>query len=85
MNALQLQQLLQQLSSQSRAMETTLSSLRGAVQQLTLPQVRDSRKGPPDGSSSPAVAYWMPLVLAFALGACLGVASARTSSALWRR
>ena len=84
-DAKRVQLLLQQLSSQSRGMEATLSSLRAAVVQLSLPPAKDSLKASSGSSRGSAVYFWTPLALAFALGACLGVASARTSAALWRR
>lgn len=84
-DARQLQQLLQQLASQSRVMEATLGSLRAAVLQLSPLAARDGLRGSPGGSKTSASSYWTPLLLAFAMGACLGMASARTSAALWRR
>ena len=76
---MQLQQLLQQLQAQSHGVEATLSSLRAAVVQLS------PAAGKGAGGSSSAMYAWLPLLLAFMLGACCGVMSARTSAALWKR
>jgi hypothetical protein len=80
LNAAQLQQLLQQLQAQSRGIETTLSSLRTAVVQLSPAAGKRSA-----GGSYSAMYAWLPLLLAFSLGACCGIMSARTSAALLKR